>query len=112
PGREDQNRRVHLLRDDIGIGEDAGADDAAHHDHGGVEEAEPAGERGIAGMQVAAYRFGHALIEPSKLALIIKLQDRRPSKTDPFGVASVKIPFACLFLCVNNALTLSEVDSR
>jgi hypothetical protein len=43
PDAQNQERRVHLLRDHIGIDEDAGADDAAHHDHGGVEEAGRAG---------------------------------------------------------------------
>ena len=38
PHSKNQQRRVHLLRDDVGVDEDAGTDDAAHHDHGGVEE--------------------------------------------------------------------------
>jgi hypothetical protein len=33
---------VDFLRDNIRIGEDARADDAAHHDHGGVEQTEAA----------------------------------------------------------------------
>jgi hypothetical protein len=28
-----------LLRDDVAINKDAGTNDAAHHDHGGVEQA-------------------------------------------------------------------------
>ena len=38
PHSENQQRGVQLLRDDIRVDEDAGADDAAHDDHGGVEE--------------------------------------------------------------------------
>ena len=37
PDAENQKRRVDPQRDNVGIDEDAGADDAAHHDHGGVE---------------------------------------------------------------------------
>ena len=37
PDTENQKRRVDVERDDVGIDEDAGADDAAHDDHGGVE---------------------------------------------------------------------------
>jgi hypothetical protein len=35
---------VYLLRNDIRIGEDARANDAAHHDHRRVEQAEPPGK--------------------------------------------------------------------
>ena len=37
---------MHLLRDHIRIDEDSRADDAAHHDHGGVEEPELAAQLG------------------------------------------------------------------
>ena len=39
PGRQDQCGSMHLLRDDVGIYENAGTDDAAHDEHGGIEEA-------------------------------------------------------------------------
>src|SRR4029077_20636677 len=39
PGRQDQCGSMHLLRDDVGIDENPGTDDAAHDQHGGVEEA-------------------------------------------------------------------------
>src|ERR1700745_3622452 len=42
PNTENQKRRVHVERDDVRIDEDAGADDDAHDDHGGVERVEPA----------------------------------------------------------------------
>jgi hypothetical protein len=35
--------------DHRGVHEDAGADDAAHHDHGDIEEPETPGERGCGG---------------------------------------------------------------
>ena len=38
PDAEDQQGRVQLLRDDVRVDEDAGADNAAHDDHGGVEQ--------------------------------------------------------------------------
>jgi hypothetical protein len=37
PGSQDQCWSVHLLRNDVGIDENTGADDAAHDEHGGVE---------------------------------------------------------------------------
>ena len=46
PHAEDQRRGVHVLRDHGRIDEDARADDAAHDQHGRVERAEAAGERG------------------------------------------------------------------
>src|SRR5207249_9809603 len=46
PRPQDQEGRVDLPRDHVGVHEDAGADDAAHHDHGGVEQPEPASEGG------------------------------------------------------------------
>ena len=45
-GPDDHGRGVHPLRDHVWVDEDAGADDAAHHDHGGVEEAELAANLG------------------------------------------------------------------
>src|SRR5689334_14325129 len=44
PGAEHQKRRVDLPRNDGRIHEDARPNDAAHDDHGGVEESEPARE--------------------------------------------------------------------
>ena len=41
---------MHLLRDDVRVGEDARADDPAHDDHRGVEKAEPAGESLVVGI--------------------------------------------------------------
>ena len=38
--RQNQHRSVQPLRDDVGIHEDPGAHDAAHHHHGRVEKAE------------------------------------------------------------------------
>jgi hypothetical protein len=35
---------VDLLRDYVGIDENAGADDASHDEHGRVEQSEPPGE--------------------------------------------------------------------
>ena len=40
PDAENQKRSVHAERDDVGIDEDTGADNAAHDDHGGVEYSE------------------------------------------------------------------------
>jgi hypothetical protein len=37
--RQDQERRVDLLGDYVGIDENAGTDDASHDEHDGVEEA-------------------------------------------------------------------------
>ncbi len=42
PGEQDQRRRVHLARNHVGVDENAGADNAAHDDHGGVEQAQAA----------------------------------------------------------------------
>ena len=44
PGREHEQAAVERPRDDVGIDEDAGADDAADHDHRGVERPERAAE--------------------------------------------------------------------
>jgi hypothetical protein len=41
PRAEDEEGRVHLLRDDVRVDEDARADDAAHHDHRRVEQPQP-----------------------------------------------------------------------
>ena len=46
PYAEDERRGVDLPGHDVRIDEDAGADDAAHDEHGGVERAEAAGEGG------------------------------------------------------------------
>ena len=46
---------MHLLRDDIGIDEDAGADNASHDDHGGVEQSDLAKQ---AGWRRLWYRVG------------------------------------------------------
>src|SRR5437762_117351 len=45
PRTQDEHGRVHLRRDHRWVNEDAGADDAAHYDHGRVEGTEAAGER-------------------------------------------------------------------
>ena len=44
PHPENQNRSMQLLRNDVRIDENAGADNAAHNDHGGVEQAHLAQE--------------------------------------------------------------------
>ena len=44
PGSQNQKRSVDLLRHNIGICEDARANDPAHYDHRGVEETETASE--------------------------------------------------------------------
>ncbi len=44
PCAEDEKRRVDLLSDDVGIDEDAGANDASHHEHHRVEQAQAAKE--------------------------------------------------------------------
>ena len=46
PRPQNQRGGVEQVRDDVGIDENSGADDAAHHDHGRVEEAELRGESG------------------------------------------------------------------
>src|SRR3954465_6586400 len=46
PRADDQRRCVDRARHDVRVDEDARTDDAAHHDHGGVERAEAAGEGG------------------------------------------------------------------
>src|ERR1051326_6307869 len=48
PGAEDERGGVNLPRYHVGVDEDPAADDAAHHDHRGVEWAEPASEVGHA----------------------------------------------------------------
>jgi hypothetical protein len=40
PNGQDQHRGMKALSDHVGVHEDTGADDAAHHHHGCVEEAE------------------------------------------------------------------------
>ena len=40
PHRENQHRRVYLARDYVRVDEDAGADNAAHHDHDGVKQSD------------------------------------------------------------------------
>jgi hypothetical protein len=40
PGAQNQKRCVYLLGNNIRVDENTGADDAAHYDHGGVEESE------------------------------------------------------------------------
>ena len=40
PDSQDQERSVHAQRNHVGIDENAGADNAAHDDHGGVEYSE------------------------------------------------------------------------
>ena len=40
PHSQDQEWSVHAKRNHVGIDENAGADNAAHHDHGGVEYSE------------------------------------------------------------------------
>ncbi len=45
PSAEDEWGGVDLPGDNIGIDKDAGADDAAHDDHGDVKDAEAADER-------------------------------------------------------------------
>jgi len=39
PHAQDKHGRVQLLRHHVRVDEDASADNAAHHDHGGVEQA-------------------------------------------------------------------------
>ena len=43
PRAQNQERRVDLLRDYVGIDENPRADDASHDEHGGVEQSEPSG---------------------------------------------------------------------
>jgi hypothetical protein len=45
PRAQYQCRRVDALGDHIGVHEDPRANDAAHHQHGGVEQAKPLGQR-------------------------------------------------------------------
>src|SRR5579862_4149362 len=42
PDAENEKRRVDVERDDIRVNENAGADDPAHDDHGGVERVQAA----------------------------------------------------------------------
>ncbi len=49
PCAQDEHGRVHGARHHVGIHENAGADDAAHDDHGGVEQAQLARQRGAGG---------------------------------------------------------------
>jgi hypothetical protein len=44
PRSYDERGRVHLTGNDIRVDENAGADDSAHHRHGGVEQAKLAGQ--------------------------------------------------------------------
>ncbi len=44
PDSENQKRSMYAQRDDVGIDENAGADNAAHDDHGGVEHSEQSAE--------------------------------------------------------------------
>ncbi len=41
PHSQNQGRAMHLARDHVRIHEDARADDAAHHDHRGIEQSQP-----------------------------------------------------------------------
>ena len=45
PRGQDERRRAHLPRHDVGVHEDARPDDAPHHEHRGAEGADLAGER-------------------------------------------------------------------
>src|SRR5579864_9801335 len=44
PSRQDEARSMDLARHHVGVDEDASADDAAHDNHGGVEQAQLPGE--------------------------------------------------------------------
>ena len=73
PGQEDLERSVDAARDHRRVHEDAGADDPSHHDHRGIEEAEPPQEDGGRGgrRRGAGLGAGHGprsltpLVDPS-----------------------------------------------
>src|SRR2546423_3361117 len=52
PSAEYEEGRVNLPRDDRGVDEDAGADDAAHHDHRRVEQTQTPRETEVRGVSV------------------------------------------------------------
>ena len=54
---------MYLLRDYVGIGEDARTDNPAHHDHCRVEEPETARERVV--IAVRSFRLTHRAITRS-----------------------------------------------
>ena len=62
PGSQDQCGGMHLLRDDVGIDENAGTDDAAHDQHGGVKEAKLTCQTWLrSGWLIRALRVNHGI---------------------------------------------------
>ena len=47
PGSENERRWVDISGDDCWIYKNSRADNAAHHDHGGIEQTKPPGQRNV-----------------------------------------------------------------
>ena len=58
PAAENQEWGVHAKRDDVRVDENSGADDATHHDHGGIEDSQTRSQRCVGHFSFVSVRAG------------------------------------------------------